>query len=78
MPYDYNSQPKKAYRKRSGREKVADAMTEEGSSMDPIEHPMQGAARMAQGYFGGKMKRKMGMGGATAKKNMGGFGLYKN
>lgn len=41
------------------RQKLAQAMMEQGSKYEPISHPMQGIAKLAQAYFGAKNNRSI-------------------
>lgn len=46
----------------SGRERVAQALMDAGSSPEPVQSWTQGAAKLAQGYMGGLLARDAGMG----------------
>ena len=49
----------KPERKQRGRERLADAMAERAASMEPVDHWLQGAQRLGEGYMTGQMRQKL-------------------
>ena len=61
-------------RKQRGRERLVDAMADRAASTEPVEHWLQGAQRLGEGYMANRMRQQVDDPWRTSVRPEGRFG----